>query len=804
MQEVCYKTGCDNMAASAAVRRAAAVVFLITVLSTKQTYSKHTNVVLVGATGDLAKKYLWQGFFDLYQAEHAEGNTFSFYGGGRNNVEAGGPLLQEIVTESRKCSTEIDSCIQHRENFVEMVKYHRLKSEDDYTELCKTIEENLKQSELEERGRFFYLSVPPFAYPSVSANIHKFCRPKEPEAWLRVVVEKPFGHDLQSAEELVESLSEFFSEEELYRVDHYLGKQAVEEILPFRRGNWDLEAMWNTEHVERVEIVMKETIDVKGRLSFFDSYGIIRDVLQNHLTEILTLVAMDTPQRGNLSDFQQKKLDLYSQIQPLTSEGSLIGQYEEYNSQWQEELKKEDKDSSQSATFAAVVFTINSDRWKDVPFVVTAGKKLDERVGYVRVVFRKLLADENCIERACPHNQVIFHIGHGKLKVPAVLVSKGLPKPVVPMGWVEYEPPADMEIFDLPASAYHVYSPEVIRDAYSSLIESVYRGQSDRFVSSPHLLASWRIWTPLLKELEEKEPRKYPGGKEDSTLQYVLVDDKLYFLSDLIVDRSDAFAFSTSSSTGTLNLATLPSLFRGQRLVSGESDKVITQLANDIKDIALQTLQTKELFHIAFSGGKSPLKLLNYLVLESERMGFPWKQTLIWFVDERCVPHNDERSNFHFVEKNLLRYLDIPMYNVNPMPVGGAYEECDVNGADQHHSKVSNILDGAFDYVLLGVGSDGHTASLFPGSPALQEREKYVAITDATGDVEVKQRMTLTFKSINKSGNVGVLLLGKGKHGIVKKLQDGGVDVEKLPITGVKPKQDSMTWYIDHQALFGQ
>ena len=200
---------------------------------------KHVNVVLVGATGDLAKKYLWQGFFRLYQTQSHHGYKFSFYGCGRRTIDVAEPLMETILKKSLRC--EHGGCVKQRDEFISSVVYHQLKTEEHFSELRERITQRMvefygSQSSADnaEAGRLVYLSTPPAAYADATHNVNEYLRPSSGATWLRVVIEKPFGHDKQSAVELSEQLSRHLEEQEMYRIDHYLGKSVAKQILPFR------------------------------------------------------------------------------------------------------------------------------------------------------------------------------------------------------------------------------------------------------------------------------------------------------------------------------------------------------------------------------------------------------------------------------------------------------------------------------------------------------------------------------------------------------------------------------------------
>lgn len=187
--------------------------------------SGHVSVVIVGGTGDLAKKYLWQGFFQLYVNQVSSGNTFSFYGGGLSPADKATSVLFEIL-KGVSCSKDVspERCAVLKEQFLRLSKYWQLKTLEQYQDLAKHIEQELQQEGMTEAGRLFYLSVPAFAYADVAEKINSSCRPSS-GAWLKVVLEKPFGHDLRSAQVLASQLGNSLKDEEMYRIDHYLGKQ---------------------------------------------------------------------------------------------------------------------------------------------------------------------------------------------------------------------------------------------------------------------------------------------------------------------------------------------------------------------------------------------------------------------------------------------------------------------------------------------------------------------------------------------------------------------------------------------------
>ncbi|XP_041062288.1 GDH/6PGL endoplasmic bifunctional protein [Carcharodon carcharias] len=768
----------------------------------------HISVILVGATGDLAKKYLWQGLFQSYVEQFGGAHSLSFYGGTRLSSSEGAPAMYEIL-KGLSCLSNVPSvrCALLKDQFLKLTQYHQLDTLEDYSVLNKKIKEVLAQEGLDEEGRLFYLSVPAFAYADIATKINATCRPRA-GPWLRVVLEKPFGHDLGSAQRLAEALQKVLREEEMYRIDHYLGKQAIAHILPFRHDNrHSLDPIWNQHHVERVEIVLKETLDSKGRTSFYEQYGVICDVIQNHLTEILTFVAMETP--VNISDSEEihrNKMKVYASLEKLDKRRAVTGQYQAYNAEVRHELQKPADYTSKVPTFAGIAMFLDSPQWDNVPFILTAGKALDERVGYTRIVFKNqafCLQNESTRKAEfsqCKQRQIIFYVGHGDLNFPAILVSKNLFKPVIKASsWKQVTEFPDVHMFGLPLSDYYIYTPVMQKDAYAVLIPQILQAKRDSFVNTEDLLASWKVWTPLLKEHSNLSPRLYPGGAQNGDLLDFSVAGRVVSFSrtnpvEIISQNSD------HQRVGDYQV--IESNFRGSTLVSAKTEELIAKLASYLQKAAQAAVQGFGRFHLAISGGSSPISLFQRLA--AHHYTFPWKHTHFWMVDERCVPLNDPKSNFRSLHDHLLKHLKIPYVNIHPMPVHMNQRLCveEDHGADLYANEIKMLVNGAsFDFVLLGTGADGHTASLFPNSQALTLDHELVLFSESS--VKPHQRMTLSLTAINKAKNVAVLITGKSKHPIVSKMRKEVEKPLKWPVTMVRPSDGNLLWFIDYDALLG-
>ncbi|XP_019957188.2 GDH/6PGL endoplasmic bifunctional protein [Paralichthys olivaceus] len=763
----------------------------------------HVSVVIVGATGDLAKKYLWNGFFQLYVKQVSSGKTFSFYGGGQSPADKATPLLFEIL-KSVSCSKDVseERCALLKEQFLRLAQYRQLKTLEHYQDLAKHIEKRLQEEGITEAGRLFYLSVPAFAYADIADKINNSCRPTS-GAWLRVVLEKPFGHDFTSAQVLASQLGSSLREEEMYRIDHYLGKQVIAKILKFRIENKKfLDPIWNKHHIERVEIVMKETLDVKGRIPFYDQYGVIRDVIQNHLTEVMMLLTMKLPLNLTCTEeVVENKLQILSSLLPLGKNQAVIGQYQAYKSEVQQELNKTKGHVSLTPTFAAVLAHIDETQYEGVPVLLVSGKMLDERVSYARILFKNdIFCVQNHHSVHCKPKQIVFHLGHGSLQYPAILVSKNLFKPVLMDGeWKEVTEHRDVSVLGLPVSDYYVQTPTEQREAYEELISHIFAGQKNTFISVENLLASWELWTPLLSSLASSYPRIYPGGADnEDLLDFCLKGRDIRYNSEVVIISHDQMG-----GTAANGFQVIQGKFRSADMVSAWAEELVEQLAADVQEAAEAAVRESGVFHLALSGGSSPIALFHRLVLH--HFSFPWRDTHVWMVDERCVPLTELESNFYTLYNLLLQHVRIPYFNIHPMPVQLNHRLCveEDRGAQLYEKDINMLVNGSsFHFVLLGAGYDGHTASLFPGTKVDEYGESLVALTESP--VKPHQRMSLTFSAINRAHTVAVLVMGKGKHELITQLSRMKNNPEKWPVTGVNPAHGRLVWYIDYDALLGQ
>ncbi|EDO47901.1 predicted protein, partial [Nematostella vectensis] len=735
-------------------------------------------IVLVGATGDLARKYLWQGFYNLYLEHESPSVKLQFYAAARIEREAGSKKIKEILQQSVKCINDDDNCESKLAAFKSQVIYHKLKVDEDYNVLCRILN---KEEPSNKGGRLFYLSVPPSAYSSIAKSIHSHCRPLNDQQFLRVVFEKPFGEDLSSAKKLAKTLAEYFQEEEIFRIDHYLGKTGVQQILKFRAElDEQYDQLWNKNHVDRVEIVLKEKDNCKGRTRFYNQYGVIRDVMQNHMTELMLMVAMEMPiNLSSISDVQKKKQKILSDIRQPNLHSSVIAQYKDYRKHCGNE-KCSSNQNIQTPTFAVVKLYVDNARWRDVPFIFISGKDLDERTAYIRVVFKNQdYSVGHSQSEQCPISQVVFHIQGGSLASPALVVSNNLPQILKFSDWNLIQP--EHVLYGCQGNNNQVFTPTKSHDAYSVLINGVFNDKRDMFIGTDNLLASWRVWTPLINQLNSQLPKLYDR-------------DHLGVLNFTLKGRGISFTQNTLEQDYKIDEN---KAFLGKPLVSGPLEVVISKLARRIIKCADDAVSRQGVFHMALSGGSSPIPLFDELVVSHPEI--PWYATHVWLVDERCVALTDSASNFKSIHDNLLQHVQIPFFNIHPMPVSLKKSFCHETdeGPEIYEQQMKSLLvNQTMDFVLLGAGTDGHVASLFSNSPSLDQTSAWVAISHSMNLEPKGKRMTFTLDFINNAEEIAVLIHGEKKAAIVRKIGYSQASPQ-LPVMLIQPKHGKLVWYID-------
>ena len=422
-------------------------------------------LVLFGATGDLSKRKLFPA---LYELEHT----------GRLNVPVIG-VARSDWNDAAFCQHAHDSIIEAdpeaAATTIEALQKRLDLIQGTYTDpktwhsLAKILDKH------HSKNAVFYMAIPPTMFPEVAEALASVGLNHRG----RIVVEKPFGRDLASARELNTVLHSVFPEERIFRIDHYLGKESVEDLLVFRFSNTLLEPVWNRNYVRSVQITMSETIGVEGRGSFYDSVGAIRDIMQNHLMQVMALCAMEPPAGPDSSFLQDEKAKVFAAMRPLDPAHLVRGQYVGYRDE-----DGVDKNSSVE-TFAAARLEIDSWRWAGVPWYIRAGKALTAAATEVVVEFREppsMLFDE-AGGPPPSRNLVRFRLGQ-RDGVTFTLQAK--------------TPGQDLDSQSVDVAVDFAAALGRRRGAYERLLDDALAGLPRRFARQDVVEQTWRIIQPAL------------------------------------------------------------------------------------------------------------------------------------------------------------------------------------------------------------------------------------------------------------------------------------------------------------------
>jgi len=462
-------------------------------------------VVIFGVTGDLARKKVVPAIYDLANRGLLP-PTFSLVGFGRRDwtdEDFSNEVYQLVKDHSR---TPFRQVIWDR--LAEGCRF--VQGAFDDSEAFARLAETLEKLDA-ERGtggnHGFYLAIPPNGFPAVLEQLHNagLAQPQD-GSWRRVVIEKPFGHNLDSARKLNKIVNDVFPEESVFRIDHYLGKETVQNILALRFANQLFDPIWNAHYVDHVQITMAEDIGLGGRGGYYDGIGAARDVIQNHLMQLLALTAMEEPVSFHPSELQTEKIKVLSAVllaEPL-EETSSRGQY---TAGWQGGehvigLLDEAGFSKESTTetFAAITLEVNTRRWAGVPFYLRTGKRLGRRVTEIALVFKR-----------APH--LPFDATMTDELGANALVIRVQPDEGVTLRFGS-KVPGSMEVRDVNMDfSYGAAFAEDSPEAYERLILDVLLGEPSLFPVNEEVELSWEALDPVLDHwAEHGKPDPYEAG----------------------------------------------------------------------------------------------------------------------------------------------------------------------------------------------------------------------------------------------------------------------------------------------------
>ncbi len=452
----------------------------------ERTVEPHLFVIL-GATGDLTRRKLLPALFHLRTYGEVE----------KQNTLIVGAALPELSEEAFRlwayeglCNSGARNAPDLRQWCEDHVLYHTLRegAVADYEALARCIarlevERNLPQN------RIFYLALPPTIVPSTVELLDQTGLLKS-RGWVRVVFEKPFGNDFRSALALNTLLHRHLDESQIYRIDHYLGKETVQNLLAFRFANPIFESLWNRDTVESVEITVAEDLGVEHRGAYYQEAGALRDMVQNHLTQLLTVVGMEVPTSFEASEIQAEKLKVLRSIQPINPQDVIFGQYTEWNVAGQRipgyrEERGVSPDST-TETYVAMKVEIHNWRWRGVPFFLRTGKRLPRKITQVAVTFRPAPI------------QVFRSLEPGSLNPNKLLITLQ-PSEGFSLCFSVKTPGRPFKFTDRALRFdYHQAFGGELPEAYETLLRDVMIGDPTLFVTADFTETAWRLYDPLL------------------------------------------------------------------------------------------------------------------------------------------------------------------------------------------------------------------------------------------------------------------------------------------------------------------
>ncbi|MBK7316912.1 glucose-6-phosphate dehydrogenase [Candidatus Villigracilis affinis] len=440
-----------------------------------------TTIIIFGASGDLTQRKLIPSLFNLFRKRRTP-KKFQVIGFGgtaftdeqfREHLHTG---LKEYAGYS---FTEEEWNIFAPNLYYLQGKYTEA---GDFTKLA----EHLTALENGDANRLFYMALPPTLFPAIIDNLGTSGQLHENGGWRRVVLEKPFGTDLQSAQQLNLQVHKGLNESQIYRIDHYLGKETVQNILFTRFANTIFEPLWNRTYIDHVQITVAEKVGLEHRAGFYDGIGVLRDMFQNHLLQLLTLVAMEPPASFSASHLRNEKVKVLSAIQPMTPEqvsaNTVRGQYKGYRSEAQV------NPNSTTPTYAALRLYINNWRWKGVPFYLRSGKNLAEKQSQIIIQFKEPPLAMFPMQTMKPNILVLYLQPDEGLHVR---FEAKAPDTV-----------AETRSVDMEFRYSQAFGQTAIPEAYERLLLDAIQGDASLFTRADEVETAWSLIDPILQTWE--------------------------------------------------------------------------------------------------------------------------------------------------------------------------------------------------------------------------------------------------------------------------------------------------------------
>ncbi len=438
------------------------------------------SIVIFGATGDLTQRKLVPALYHQRVKGRIPGQ-FNIVGSART------PLSHdEFRSRVRLGMDSLAGMVPEAEPWKEFSdRLWYVPGDVGRPESCAELERFLREREGGPANRLYYLATAPELFPVILKQLGAAEMTDEEAGWRRVVVEKPFGRDLQSAVELNRIIHDAFEEHQVYRIDHYLGKDTAQNILYFRFLNTIFEPLWNRNYVDQVQITVAETVDVQHRAEYYDRAGVMRDIIQNHMLQLLTLVAMEPPAMFEADAVRNEKVKLLRAVRPVSASDTVRAQYEGYRS------TPGAAPNSMTPTFAAIKLYVDNWRWQGVPFYLRSGKALEVKTSEIVIEFKRP-----------PH--VLFQLPADYELTPNFLSLCIQPDEGVHLRFETKVPgtPVETRSVDMEFHYPSTFGGQDLPDAYEKLLIDALRGDASLFTRSDEIEMAWKLVDPIVKGWE--------------------------------------------------------------------------------------------------------------------------------------------------------------------------------------------------------------------------------------------------------------------------------------------------------------